>query len=408
MKPSVVVIGAGPAGACAASFLAKSGVNVTVLEKAHFPRFVIGESLLPHCMHNLEDAGILAHLPQDAFQLKKGALFISTAGEKQKFDFSVQHTESVGTTWQVKRAEFDHELIRAAEKNGAVVKFGCAVESFEGDANQQRIVYSDQEGVQHEMTCNFVIDSSGYGRVLPRLLDLEVPSTQPVRSVKFTHVQDVNVSGDERNYIEIVTVSEANSWAWIIPFGDGTASVGIVSNDEHTTSGITGSTEDFRALMNEIPRLRERFEGCEFTRDPQFIGGYSIGVKSMVGDGFALCGNSTEFLDPVFSSGVTLATHSGLEAAKCALRQLNGEAVNWVEEYEKPLRDGISVFRSYVNGWYDGTLQKIFYTDLRRDDYERKICSVLAGWVWDETNPFVTKHNTLLKTTAKVIELTRA
>lgn len=405
MNKRVVVIGAGPAGACAASYLALKGVEVIVLEKAQFPRFVIGESLLPHCMHNLEDAGILQHLNESDFQLKKGAVFIGDDGESHKFDFGHQFTVSRGTTWQVKRADFDHALIKAAEKNGATVKFGCAVENIETGKDLQKITYSDEAGQTFELECDFTIDASGYGRVLPRLLDLEVPSTQPVRSVKFGHIQDANSQGEERHFIEIVALSDEYSWAWIIPFSDGTASLGVVSNDEYTTKAISGSNEDFRALLNTNPRLKERFGDCDFVREPSFISGFSIGIKSMVGDGYALCGNSTEFLDPVFSSGVTLATHSGLEAAKCALRQLNGEDVDWVNDYENPLREGISVFRSYVNAWYDGTLGQIFFAKMKRDDFERQICSVLAGWVWDKTNPFVKRHDTLLKTTASVIQL---
>lgn len=404
MNPKIVVIGAGPAGACASSYLSERGFDVLVLEKAHFPRFVIGESLLPHCMSNLKDAGIMKHLNPSDFQRKNGAKF--SDGESWKtFDFSVQHTDSPGHTWQVKRADFDQKLIEAAQANGAEVKFGCTVTDVRVGDGAQTVTYESESGETMTIESAFIIDASGYGRVLPRLLDLNQPSTQSVRSVKFTHIKDDKVDEERRKYIEILSLNDANSWVWTIPFQDGTASIGLVANDDESKAVLEGNDDDFRAFIEAQPVLRERFHGQPFQRDVQHLKGFSIGVKQLCGPGYVLCGNSTEFLDPVFSSGVTLATHSGLLAAQLTERQVNGEEVNWKEEYEESMRSGIDVFRSYVDAWYNGNLAAIFYADETREDFQRQICSVLAGEVWDTTNPFVVKHKTLLSTLAKVVSL---
>ncbi|PIQ14470.1 MAG: pyridine nucleotide-disulfide oxidoreductase, partial [Flavobacteriales bacterium CG18_big_fil_WC_8_21_14_2_50_32_9] len=133
--------------------------------------------------------------------------------------------------------------------------------------------------------------------------------------------------------------------------------------------------------------------------------GYSIGVKQMYGNGYVLCGNSTEFLDPVFSSGVTLATYSGLLAAKLTYQQLSGKQVDWETDYENEVKKGVNVFRNYVQGWYNGDLQTIFFADEINPEIKKQICSVLAGYVWDTTNPFIKKHKTILPTLAKVVRL---
>jgi flavin-dependent dehydrogenase len=112
-------------------------------------------------------------------------------------------------------------------------------------------------------------------------------------------------------------------------------------------------------------------------------------------------GNATEFLDPVFSSGVTLALESGNRASKCVIRELRGETVDWDADYAVPMKKGTNVFRTYVSTWYDGTLPEIFYWPTVSESVKRMICSVLAGYVWDESNPFVAQHD------RKVAQLTR-
>ena len=135
------------------------------------------------------------------------------------------------------------------------------------------------------------------------------------------------------------------------------------------------------------------------------IKNYSKAVKQLYGKGYALTGNSAEFLDPVFSSGVTFATESGLKAAKLITKELNGEKVDWENDYTGYIMKGVDVFRTYVSEWYTGNLQKIFFHRPENPIIKEQICAVLAGYVWDETNPFVKNHNRLVKTVAKVIDM---
>lgn len=167
---------------------------------------------------------------------------------------------------------------------------------------------------------------------------------------------------------------------------------------------VEGSTAD---ILNDFlfkhEELNERFGKAETVFEPRVISGYSCGVKKLFGDRFVLTGNSTEFLDPVFSSGVTFALETGVRAGELIAKELNGEVVNWYEDFESFIKRGVDVFRTYVTGWYDGTLQRIFFTDLLNQRIKNQICSVLAGYVWDESNPYVAKHQRGLKALEKVI-----
>ena len=149
----------------------------------------------------------------------------------------------------------------------------------------------------------------------------------------------------------------------------------------------------------------DRFDGVEYLFDPVEIKNFSKSVKKLYGKGFALTGNSAEFLDPVFSSGVTFATESALLSAKLIARELRGETVDWEVEYSDYIMEGVSVFSTYVKEWYTGNLQKIFFHRPENPEIKSQICAVLAGYVWDKSNPFVKNHNRLVKTVATVIDM---
>ncbi|TLV04103.1 NAD(P)/FAD-dependent oxidoreductase [Dyadobacter luticola] len=400
----VVVIGAGPAGTVAASYLKKQGYQVTILEKEKFPRFQIGESLLPCCMMHLEEAGLLEAVKARNFQKKTGAAFMK-GNKRCEFFFSQQFTKGWTWTWQVKRADFDLTLAEATREKGVDVNFECEVLSVQCGPDEQTLEYRDNEGGSHSIKCKFIIDSSGYGRVLPRLFDLSKPSAFTPRGAVFSHLEDKNRTQVASNNIFVHSFDNNKSWIWAIPFSDGSTSVGIVGDKEKIIALAENGGEKYKHFIQNFEDLHGRFADSEFKFEPRHILGYSIGVKKMFGEGFVLSGNSTEFLDPIFSSGVTFATASGLLSAKMTERHLKGENVDWKKDYEDVIQKGIDVFRSYVTGWYSGDFQTIVFARDIDNDIKNQICSVLAGYVWDHTNPFVKKHDTILPTLAKVIKM---
>ena len=137
--------------------------------------------------------------------------------------------------------------------------------------------------------------------------------------------------------------------------------------------------------------------------DPIHISGYSIAVKKLYDEGYVLTGNSTEFLDPIFSAGVTFATESGIIAGKLASRKLKGENVDWDKEYVSHILHGVETFRTYIEAWYDGSLHEIFFSKRVDKKIKDQICSVLAGYVWDKSNPFVARHKQSVKNLANFL-----
>jgi len=402
-KVDVLVIGAGPAGTVAASIVNKAGYKVKIVEKLKFPRFVIGESLLPRCMEALTEAGFVDAVKERGFQEKFGAKFVKN-GKICDYFFADQFTEGWKWTWQVPRAEFDKILADTVEKMGVPVNYETTVTSIQFNGSESVTTVEDINGNKSEIEARFIIDGSGYGRVIPRLFNMDRPSDLPPRKAVFTHTVDLKRSmSDEPNRITIV-VHKKGVWVWIIPFSNGITSLGFVGNPEFFDQ-YKGSLDDqLRALIADEPYLSERFKDVEFVFDTKVLQSWSSTTEKFYGDGFVLTGNVTEFLDPVFSSGVTLATVSSQLAGNLVIKKLKGESVDWVKEYTEPMMQGVDTFRTYVNSWYEGTLDTIFFADNPDLQIKSQICSVLAGYVWDLKNPYVKDHNTELIKLATMIE----
>ncbi len=404
----VLVIGAGPAGSSAAALLHRAGFQVGIVERQHFPRFVIGESLLPRCMDLLDEAGLLPDLMARGYIEKYGAYFLR-GPDLDGFDFADKFTPGWDYAWQVPRDDFDHTMARTVESWGVPVAYGHSVEAFESGGEIQKSRVVDEQGRSRTIQSRFVVDASGFGRVLPRLLDLEEPSNFPTREALFAHVRgDVRETGRDAGRIWIV-VHPSGAWGWVIPFADGRTSVGLVG-ERHVFEPYEKGSEDpdgeelFRRMLFEDPNCKERFAGMKLEWKPRRIKGYSASSRVLHGPGYCLVGNATEFLDPIFSSGVTLALESSNRAMKVLIKQLRGEEADWEREYSQAMMAGIDVFRTYVRAWYTGDFQRIVFAPKANQLVKRQICSVLAGYVFDQQNPFVASHRRKVPQILKMIE----
>ncbi|CRL49251.1 MULTISPECIES: NAD(P)/FAD-dependent oxidoreductase [Pseudomonas] len=397
-RRQVVVIGAGPSGAIAAALLKRNGHDVLMIERQHFPRFSIGESLLSHCLDFVEEAGMLEAVNAAGFQLKNGAAF-AWGEQYSAFDFGDTFSHGKPTTFQVQRADFDKLLADQAALQGVEVRYGEAIVSVDFDLPKPQLEVLREDGSQYRVEADFVLDASGYGRVLPRLLDLEAPSNFPVRQAVFTHIEDhIDSPSFEREKILITTHPiHRDIWFWTIPFSNGRCSVGVVAAAEHFEGRMENLDECLRGFIAETPSLAGVLKNAVWDTPARTIGGYSANVKTLHGPGFALLGNAAEFLDPVFSSGVTIAMRSASMAAGVLHRQLQGQSVDWQSEFAEPLKRGVDTFRCYVEGWYAGTFQDVIFHTGGSPDIRRMISAILAGYAWDERNPFVSEPKRRLR-----------
>jgi len=386
----VVVIGAGPAGAVAAALLKRQGHDVLMLERQQFPRFSIGESLLAHCLEFVEEAGMMPAVQAAGFQVKNGAAF-ARGDEYTYFDFREKFTAGPGATFQVQRATFDKVLADDAARQGVEVRYLQEVTAADFNGDSPVLDVRDADGVTRQIKSRFVLDASGYGRVLARLLDLERPSSMPPRKAIFTHIEDrIDDAGFDREKILIsVHPEQPGIWYWLIPFSNGRCSFGVVGGQDLFGGPEEDLMTTLRAMAEAAPNLKRVLANAVWDTPANTIGGYSASVTRLHGPGYALLGNAAEFLDPVFSSGVTIALRSSKLATDALHRQLNGEIVDWQADFADPLMVGVETFRAYVQGWYSGEFQDVVFYKNAQPEIRRMISSILAGYAWDTSNPFV-------------------
>ena len=386
----VVVIGAGPAGAVAAALLKRQGHDVLMLERQQFPRFSIGESLLAHCLEFVEEAGMMPAVQAAGFQVKNGAAF-ARGDEYTYFDFRDKFSPGPGTTFQVQRATFDKVLADDAARQGVEVRYLQEVTAADFNGDSPVLDVRDADGVTRQIKSRFVLDASGYGRVLARLLDLERPSSMPPRKAIFTHIEDrIDDAGFDREKILIsVHPEDPGIWYWLIPFSNGRCSFGVVGGQDLFGGPDQDLMTTLRAMADAAPNLKRVLANAVWDTPANTIGGYSASVTRLHGPGYALLGNAAEFLDPVFSSGVTIALRSSKLATDALHRQLGGEIVDWQADFADPLMVGVETFRAYVQGWYSGEFQDVVFYKNAQPEIRRMISSILAGYAWDASNPFV-------------------
>jgi flavin-dependent dehydrogenase len=215
LETDVLVIGAGPSGTVAAANIKNAGFDVVIVEKLQFPRFVIGESLLPRCLDALEEAGFMDALHAMKFQEKAGAKFVRR-GEICDFSFEEQFTKGRTYAWQMPRADFDKCLADECERKGIAVKYRQEVIGIEilDDGSSIIQVKDELSRKVYTIKAKFIVDGSGYGRVIPRLFNLDQPSSQATRKTVFAHLTDpIRMEQEEPNRI-VVFIPEDDVWIW--------------------------------------------------------------------------------------------------------------------------------------------------------------------------------------------------
>ncbi|MEG1093222.1 MAG: tryptophan 7-halogenase, partial [Acinetobacter sp.] len=290
------------------------------------------------------------------------------------------------------------------------IRFGHEVINVDVESKQPILTVKDEQEQIYQIQAKFLLDASGFGRILPKFLDLESPSDFPVRRAVFTHIEDGildDADFDREKILITVHAKDQRAWYWLIPFADGRCSFGVVAEQDFFAHyGFDAQQEiDLDALLKRIladdESLSHVLRNAKFDTPVRTLVGYSANVKHLAGRNYALLGNAGEFLDPVFSSGVTIALKSSSLAIPLVDQVLNGQTVDWMAQYEKPLREGIQVFRAYVESWYSGEFQDVVFSTQQDEKIRRMVSSLLAGYAWDTTNPIHKNAKKRLSTLAE-------
>jgi flavin-dependent dehydrogenase len=312
----VVIIGAGPGGSTCGTFLAKAGHQVLILEKEHFPRFHVGESLLPCGNDVLKASGAWDFVEKAGFMPKFGAEFCAGNGSKSRsIWFSKGLIPGYGQTFQVERSKFDHLLLKHAQNCGCVSREGAKVESVAFDEDGVDIAYKMNDA-SHQVRSRWIVDASGRDTFLGKYLGLPKDSLNiPKRIATFAHFKKTfRHEGDEAGHITVVRMK--GGWFWLIPLDAEKTSVGMVQELEPLKqSGITPENSFQEAIRNSS-ELQSRMEHAEQVSDFYTTSNYCYNYRVLAGPRMLMVGDSGGFIDPIFSSGVMVAVKSGQIAAE--------------------------------------------------------------------------------------------
>ena len=388
MTWDAVVVGAGPAGCSAATALAQRGRSVLLLDRDPEPRFKIGESLLPWNTPIFEELGLLAKIEGAGFQRKYGALFTNerTGGTRQ-VDFRRAWDGSKPSAWQVKRLDFDGLLAVHAAESGATVRRGAAVEDVRFDGARATGVRIAGAGAREEIEAKVVVDATGPAALLASHLKIRRQDTKLRGAALYAHYTGVwRGEGDRAG--DILLPFRPDVWYWVIPFADGSASVGAVF-DPSLLGSLAGRTKAER--LDEILALsaamRGYLAGAVRTGDVGSVSDYSFTSTRHGGDGWVLAGDAATFLDPVFSTGVFLGMSAGLRAAKAIDAALSAKGrvdASDFDAYGRTTDRMVARFRPFVYGFYDPVFGRMFCEEAPIDALRAAVTSTLAG---DVENP---------------------
>lgn len=361
-ETDVVVIGGGPAGSTAATLLAEQGFSVVLLEREHFPRFQIGESLLPYNNELFRSLGIWDALEKSGFVSKFGAEFNTGDGSvSRRFRFGDTLPPAYAKTFQVRRAEFDQILLQTARERGVRIEQGCRVTSVDLGNPAAAIVRTvDEEGRSGHLDCRMVVDASGHAGVVAgrRGARIEHPTLRKI--AVFGHYRGVEPSAEGEASGNIVISLLRNGWFWLIPLSDELTSVGLVVDGEELRASGVSPEELLERTIRSAPYTAARMTGAERVTPVYARRNFSYRVEQLVGPNYALVGDAAGFIDPIFSTGVLLAMKSAELSVEGISERLSTGSLRLLERYEREMNRALDRYERFIARFYRREFLEVF------------------------------------------------
>lgn len=386
----VLVIGGGPAGSTVAPLLAQKGYKVAMLEKAHHPRFHIGESLLPANLPLLDELGVGEEIRAIGMP-KHGAEFVSPWHDtvSQTYQFAEAWDKSMPFAYQVLRSDFDNILFRNATRKGVHTVEGCKVTQVDLDSNPERVTVQAEhhDGTTSQWQARFLVDASGRDTVLSNKFRIKQPNKKHNSTAIYAHFTGAR-RHEGQNEGNITIFWFDHGWFWFIPLQDGITSVGMVTWPRYLKTREGRSLQQF--LLDTIascPGLAARLEQARIHGQVMATGNFSYVSERNHGSNYVMLGDAYAFIDPVFSSGVWLAMKSGVFAAEAIDTCLSRPAKSALalRRFDRLMRHGPREFSWFIYRVTNPTMRDMFMSPSDKHRMKEALLSMLAGDIYGKT-----------------------
>lgn len=360
--PRVIVIGGGPSGSTAATLIAQKGYNVRLLEREHFPRFHIGESLIPQTYWVMKRLNMLDKMKSSEFIRKYSVQFVGASGRlSEPFYFLDNNPHESSQTWQVKRSEFDQRMIENAAEHGVDVQHGVRVLEvlFEGDRAVGVRVQDEAGGEERIERADVIVDASGQSSLIQGKLGIREWDQELKKAAVWTYWEGAQRDiGRDEGATVVLQVQGKAGWFWYIPLHDNIISVGVVADQSYLFKNRDSKEFEaiYQAEVDKCPAVKQRISLGKRVAPYRAAKEYSYRSRRAAGNGWVLVGDAFGFLDPLYSSGVLLALKSGELAADAVCEGLEkgdtsaAQLGSWEADYVR----GMDRMRSLVCAYYKG------------------------------------------------------
>lgn len=377
-----IIIGGGPGGSTAATVLAQAGKKVLILERERFPRFHVGESLIPYGNEEMRAIGVWPKLERGGFMPKLGAEFVTgDSSAATRILFGRYLDPAYAQTFQVERSRFDQLLLEHSVESGAEVWQETSVK-WVTTSNESVKVSCVREGLAHELEARWIFDASGRDAFLGK--QMQLPKTDlglPKKFATFAHFKGIK-RNDAPADGHITVVRLDFGWFWMIPLDAEKTSIGLVQTLDHFRSTGLKPDQFFGHVVATTPELQKRMSVAERVSEFYFAGDYTYRHLQNAGPRWLLIGDAAGFIDPIFSSGVMLAIKSGYRAAQTALIADNaGRPLNEREQtgYTREVEKMCKVFLNMIKMFYDNHSFEVFMTPCPFPGMDAAVNNLVAG-----------------------------